>query len=46
MMTLFGPILVAVLMSQTHDGLLQGIVVDDNGKPVAGAQVFLQVSPI
>ncbi len=43
---LLGPILVAALMSQTHDGLLQGIVVDDHGKPVADAQVVLQVSPL
>ena len=36
MLTSLGPILVAVLMSGFDEGLLTGIVVDDNGKPVAG----------
>jgi hypothetical protein len=39
MMTLFGPILAAALMAQFQGGPLQGTVVDDQGKPVADAQV-------
>ena len=39
MTTLFGPILAAALISQFQGGVLQSTVVDDQGKPVAGAQV-------
>ena len=39
MMTLFGPLLVAALMAQFQGGMLHGTVVDDRGKPAAGAQV-------
>ena len=40
MMTLFGPILAAALLAQFQGRTLQGTVVDDQGKPVAGAQVI------
>ncbi len=40
MMTLFGPILAAALMAQFQGRTLQGTVVDDQGKPVADAQVI------
>ena len=39
MTTLFGPILAAALMFQFHGGTLQSTVIDDQGKPVAGAEV-------
>jgi len=39
MSTLFGPILAAALLAQFQGGTLQGTVVDDQGKPVADAQV-------
>ncbi|MFI5459022.1 MAG: carboxypeptidase-like regulatory domain-containing protein [Isosphaerales bacterium] len=39
MTTLFGPILAMALVAQFHGGTLQGTVVDDQGKPVADAQV-------
>src|SRR6516165_291161 len=44
MMTLFGPLLAAALMAQVPGRTLQGTVVDDQGKPVAGAQVIFHVS--
>ena len=39
MTTLFGPILAAALFAQIPGATLDGKVVDDQGKPVAGAQV-------
>ncbi len=39
MSTLFGPILAAALISQFQGRTFEGTVVDDHGKPVAGAQV-------
>jgi len=40
MSTFIGPILAAALMAQFQGGTLQGTVVDDQGKPVADAQVI------
>ena len=40
MMTLFGPLFAAALMAQFQGRTLQGTVVDDQGEPVADAQVF------
>ncbi|MFI5459023.1 MAG: carboxypeptidase regulatory-like domain-containing protein [Isosphaerales bacterium] len=45
MMTLFGPLLAAALMAQIQGVTLQGTVVDDQGKPIAGAQVVLYSPP-
>jgi len=41
MSAFFGPILAAALVGQFQGGTLQGTVVDDQGKPVPGAQVVL-----
>ena len=38
MTALFGPILAAALMAQFQGGTLQSTVVDDQGKPIAGAR--------
>ena len=43
MSMLFGPILAAALMSQFQGTPLEGAIVDDHGKPVAGAQVVIHV---
>src|ERR1700677_739642 len=43
MTALFGPILAMTLVAQIHGLELQGKVVDDHGKPVAGAQVVIHV---
>ena len=40
MMTIFGPILAAASMAQFQGRTVQGTVVDDQGKPVADAQVI------
>jgi len=45
MTTLLGPLLAAALMSQLQGGPLEGKVVDDQGKPVAGAQVVFFAPP-
>ncbi len=45
MAMLFGPILATALMAQIQGGPLQGKVVDDQGKPVADAQVVFFVPP-
>jgi hypothetical protein len=39
MTTLFGPVLAAALLAQFQGGTIKGGIVDDQGKPVAGAQV-------
>ena len=39
MMCVFAPLLAAALMAQFQGGTIQGTVVDDQGKPVADAQV-------
>ena len=45
MTTLFGPILATALLAQIQGGTIQGRVVDDQGKPVAGAQVVFFAPP-
>ena len=44
MMAIFGPLLAAALMAQFQGRTLQGTVVDDQGKPVADAQVIFHAS--
>jgi len=39
MTTLFGPILAAAVLAQFQGGPLEGKVVDDQGRPVDGAQI-------
>jgi hypothetical protein len=47
MMTLFGQLLAAVLLAQARaDRSATGEVVDDQGKPVADAQVFFYAPPV
>ena len=43
MSTLFGPILAVALMSRFPGAPLEGSIVDDHGKPVAGAQVVIHI---
>jgi hypothetical protein len=45
MTTLFGPILAAALLAQIPSATLEGKVVDDDGRPVADAQVVLYSPP-
>ena len=45
MTALFGPILAMALVTQFHGGPLRGTVVDDQAKPVAGAQIVFFVPP-
>jgi Carboxypeptidase regulatory-like domain len=47
MMSVLGPVLTAVLLAQTPaDQTAAGTVVDDQGKPVAGALVVLYAPPV
>ena len=46
MMTLFGPLVAVVLVAQApSERVAVGVVVDENGKPIAGARVVLHTPP-
>jgi hypothetical protein len=43
---LLGALLAAVLAQAQSDRMMSGAVVDDHGKPVAGARVVLYATPL
>jgi Carboxypeptidase regulatory-like domain len=44
MTTLFGTVLAAALLAQISAGTIEGTVVDDQGKPIVGAQIALHAA--